>query len=135
MKRFAVLVVDDDPDVLAITKMSLALDQALTVTGCSSGFQAMKLLTDSATHFDVLLLDMTLIDTTGLEIMAEINADPNIAIEVIFFTASVHRDAVSMYVRSGAIGVIAKPFDPLTLAAQVRDLIDGSNDAGMGGSA
>ncbi len=40
----------------------------------------------------------------------------------IFMTAKIQPEEVSQYLEMGAIGVIAKPFDPMTLADQVRDI-------------
>jgi len=41
---------------------------------------------------------------------------------VIFMTAKVQSSEQDYYFTLGAIGVIAKPFDPMTLASQVRSL-------------
>jgi len=42
---------------------------------------------------------------------------------VIFMTAKVQSYEVSAYRQMGAIGVIAKPFDPMKLADQVREIL------------
>lgn len=39
----------------------------------------------------------------------------------IFMTAKIQPEEVNQYIKMGASGVIAKPFDPMTLADQVRD--------------
>ena len=41
-------------------------------------------------------------------------------IPVIFMTARAQTDEVQHFLSLGAAGVIAKPFDPMTLAAAVR---------------
>jgi two-component system OmpR family response regulator len=41
---------------------------------------------------------------------------------VVFMTARVRGAEVSQYLEMGAAGVVPKPFDPVTLAAEVRRL-------------
>jgi CheY-like chemotaxis protein len=44
-------------------------------------------------------------------------------IPVIFMTARAQSNEVDRLRALGAIGVIIKPFDPMTLSGQVRDLL------------
>jgi two-component system, OmpR family, response regulator len=41
-------------------------------------------------------------------------------VPVIFMTARVQSSEVAHYLKLGAIGVVPKPFDPVTLAAEIR---------------
>jgi DNA-binding response OmpR family regulator len=123
-KQLDILLVEDDSSIREIAAMALSLDGAMSVFSCDSGFRAMKTLIDPQRLFDVVLLDMTLQDSTGLEVIEAIRAAPLRAhVPVIFFTASAGTVAKSSYLDAGAIGMIAKPFDPMTLAAQVRTLL------------
>lgn len=116
-----VLLVEDDANIREITLLALRLEPAFVVRSCASGFDAMKIMLSGQTHIDLILLDMTLPDSTGLELINELNADPDlIAPPVIFFTGALQPREILSYVNAGAIGVIAKPFDPVTLAAEVK---------------
>jgi DNA-binding response OmpR family regulator len=42
---------------------------------------------------------------------------------VIFLTAKAMRSEVEQLMQSGATGVLTKPFDPMTLASQVRAIL------------
>ena len=44
---------------------------------------------------------------------------------VIFMTAKVQQAEIDGYRKLGAAGVIAKPFDPMTLAERVREIWNG----------
>jgi Response regulators consisting of a CheY-like receiver domain and a winged-helix DNA-binding domain len=41
---------------------------------------------------------------------------------VVFMTARVQRHEIEQYLAMGAADVISKPFDPMTLSAQVADI-------------
>jgi len=59
----------------------------------------------------------------GMATLARLRADEATAsIPVIFMTARVQKHEVDDYLALGAIGVLSKPFDPMTLADQVRQL-------------
>jgi CheY-like chemotaxis protein len=57
----------------------------------------------------------------GPEILASLRADRRTAgIPVVFMTARAQQSEVAHFLALGAVGVIAKPFDALTLAQSVR---------------
>jgi two-component system, OmpR family, response regulator len=73
---------------------------------------------------DVILLDAMMPDMNGQTTLAEIRKLPGYsAVPVIFMTARARQADVDAYRQAGAVGVIVKPFDPLTLARQVRGLV------------
>ncbi len=64
-------------------------------------------------------------DLDGLGTLAALRQDPELAgIPVIFMTAKVQASEVEHYISQGAIGVIKKPFDPMSLASEVRRLLE-----------
>jgi CheY-like chemotaxis protein len=59
----------------------------------------------------------------GLATLVQLRANPATgAVPVVFMTAKVQAREVELYRKAGAAGVIPKPFDPMTLAEQVREL-------------
>jgi CheY-like chemotaxis protein len=72
---------------------------------------------------DLILLDVMMPDMDGPATLAELRKLPATATTpVIFMTAKVQAAEVTYYKSIGAIGVVAKPFDPMLLAQQVRTL-------------
>lgn len=47
---------------------------------------------------------------------------------VIFMTAKVQPDEVAQYKKLGAIAVIAKPFDPMNLATEIKESWEDCHD-------
>ncbi len=80
----------------------------------------------SAEQPDLILLDVMMPGIDGPTVLVTLRADPDTAsIPVIFMTAKVQPAEVEHFTSLGALGVIAKPFDPMTLADAVRRLWDG----------
>ncbi len=116
-----VLCVEDDPDIRALVELALGTVGGLAVTSCASGHEALDRF--AATQPDVVLLDVMMPEMDGIETFRRLAAGSDTAPPpVIFMTAKVQPREVERYLSLGALGVIAKPFDPMTLAADVRRL-------------
>jgi CheY-like chemotaxis protein len=125
-ETFAILCIDDDEDTLFITQLSLELDHAMLATTVRSPEEALVLL-DTDTVIDCILLDEHMPTMSGTELLPRIRAlAGHERTPVIFLTASVRARDLESYRAHGARGTIAKPFDPLTLASQVRRLLVGN---------
>ncbi len=114
-----VLYVDDDPDIRAVAQMALEMDGELNVRACASGAEALA----EAPGFqpDLILLDVMMPQMDGPTTLAALRADPRTAdIVVVFITARTQAADVAQLKTLGAVGVIPKPFDPMTLADQAR---------------
>ena len=119
----SVLYVDDEDDIREIVELSLRLDGSLDVATCPSGQAALDYL---ETHIpDVVVLDVMMPGLDGPGTLARMRERPECAsVPVIFLTAKAQRDELERFLALGAIGVVAKPFDPMTLARQLRDIWD-----------
>lgn len=114
-----ILYVDDEDDIREIAQMSLELDPELEVRACGSGRDA--LMTAAEWRPDLILLDVMMPVMDGPETLARLRERPEGAtVPVVFITARTQAADVERLKRLGAVGVIAKPFDPMTLAEQVR---------------
>jgi DNA-binding response OmpR family regulator len=122
-----ILCVDDDADIRTVVALSLALDERITVSVAADSSEALRMLTDENNGPNCILLDMKLPGSDGKLLMGEIRCLPRFAeTPIIFLTASV-RDRDKDDVKSlGAVGLIAKPFDPLHLPARIRSLLKGA---------
>ncbi|WP_029008286.1 response regulator [Azospirillum halopraeferens] len=116
-----ILYIDDDPMLQALAGIVLGRRGGFTVEGCRDGAAAVAAALAFAP--DLVLLDVNLPGSGGPEILAALRAEPALAgLPVIFVTAGVTPEDARRYTALGAAGVIAKPFDPMTLADRVRAL-------------
>ncbi|MES2675391.1 MAG: response regulator [Pseudomonadota bacterium] len=116
-----ILYIEDDLDIQAITIMVLQTINGFTLEACSSGHEA--LLKAVAFKPDLILLDVMMPGINGPETFAELRKLASLAsTPVVFMTAKVQPQEVQKYISLGAVGVIAKPFDPMILADQLRDI-------------
>ena len=117
-----VLLVDDDPDIRRIGELCLARLGGWEVIQSGSGFECLE--TAAAEQPDVILLDVMMPGMDGPTTLAKLRAIPSTAsIPVIFMTARVQAHEVAAYHEQGAIGVVAKPFDPMELPGQIRNIL------------
>jgi CheY-like chemotaxis protein len=122
MKAKKILYVDDENDIREVAQMSLELDPGFYVRACPSGASA---LAEAAQwQPDIILLDVMMPEMDGPETLRRLQANPSTAgIAVVFITARTQTHEVERYKSLGAAGVIAKPFDPMSLARTVRSFI------------
>jgi two-component system OmpR family response regulator len=113
---FRILHVDDDALMRDLVELSLALDPAFLLLSCASGEEALRLAPDWAP--DLILCDIKMPDMDGQTLLERLRADPATAsFPVAFMSACAPPPNVDT---TGATTVIAKPFDPTTLAATLR---------------
>ena len=115
-----VLYVDDEPDIREIAEMSLMLDPEFDVRTVGSGAEALDVIAQWSP--DAVLLDVMMPGMDGPATLAALRDSGN-SVPVIFVTARAQRSEIQGFATLDAVGVIAKPFDPLTIASQVRALI------------
>lgn len=116
------LHVDDDEDILEIAKMALEISGDIEVVQCTSGHDALW----KANEFipDVFLLDIMMPSMTGPQTLEKLRERPSLKnVPVIFMTARVSTADQDLF-DLGAIDVISKPFDPLTLSAQIKSALN-----------
>lgn len=116
-----ILHVEDDPSIQTVAKVALEAVGGFRVLSCACGQDALDQVQGFAPDF--ILLDVMMPDMDGpttLELLGQlINTE---RIPVAFMTAKVQPDEVAHYRSLGAHEVIIKPFDPMQLATQVRDI-------------
>lgn len=123
--RLKILYVDDEADIRTIVEMALALDPGMEVRLASSGQDVLEMLQQGAWIPDLALIDMLMPGMTGTDVMAALRERGWTAnIPIVFVTASAWQRDIDRFVDAGALGVIAKPFDPLTLAETVRSFAE-----------
>jgi two-component system, OmpR family, response regulator len=116
-----ILFIEDDPDILTVATMALEAVGGFQVLACSSGRAAIERVAAFAP--DLILLDVMMPSMDGPATLAELRRMPAAAdVPVVFMTAKVQAREVAHYRELGALDVIAKPFDPMTLSETVRSI-------------
>ncbi|SMB84321.1 response regulator [Deinococcus hopiensis] len=116
-----VLLVEDDPDIQAIALIALEDIGGLQVQTCDTGFEALERFPGFAP--DLVLLDVMMPGLSGPETLMALRRLPGAdRVPVVFMTAKVQKGEVEEYLNLGAVGVIPKPFEPMTLADELRTL-------------
>ena len=118
-KLTRILYVEDEPDIQMVARLALEALGGFTVEICSSGDEALQ----RAPGFQpqLILLDVMMPGMNGPSTLGKLRELPQFAATpVVFMTAKVQPDEVAGYKEIGAVDVIPKPFDPMTLSNQVR---------------
>jgi two-component system OmpR family response regulator len=117
-----VLIIDDDADIRSIARLSLSRVGGMEVIEAGSGIEGVRKAREEKP--DVILLDMMMPTMDGLETLAALRSQLATALTpVIFLTAKAVGDEVERLNALNAAGVLIKPFDPRTLADDVRALL------------
>ena len=113
------LCVDDEDDIRTILGLALSLDPSIDAEIVSS---AEELLAKArAGAYDAFVLDGMMPGLDGYETCRRLKADAATAgVPVVFLTAKTQRDEVARAIAIGATACLNKPFDPLTLAGELR---------------
>ncbi|HUU25448.1 MAG TPA: response regulator [Methyloceanibacter sp.] len=123
MASIQVLHVEDQDDIRDIVTISLGVDPDIALATAASGLEALDLLSGGLRP-DVILLDVMMPEIDGIETLSRLRGLPGHAeTPVIFMTARTMDHERTLYMELGALGVIAKPFDPMTLAKSVREFL------------
>jgi two-component system OmpR family response regulator len=118
-----VLLIDDEDDIRAIARMSLARIGGCDVVAVPNGAQGVAAA--AAERPDVILLDVMMPSMDGPTTLKALREGGDTAeIPVVFLTAKAMATEVERLKQLGARGVVTKPFDPLTLTDQVRALLE-----------
>ena len=116
-----ILHVEDDPSIQAVAKVALEAVGGFKVLSCSSGQEALDQIHGFAPDF--ILLDVMMPGMDGPQTLVKLRQLVDIGlIPVAFMTAKVQPAEIQHYRSLGARDVIIKPFDPMQLAAQVRQI-------------
>src|SRR4029453_5896455 len=119
-----ILVIDDEDDIRRIARLSLGKVGRMEVVDAASGADGVRRAEEEGP--DAILLDVVVPDLDGPSTFAALQRSPRASrIPVIFLTAKAMASEVDRLKGLGARGVLTKPFDPMTLADQVRAIIEG----------
>jgi CheY-like chemotaxis protein len=121
MKR--ILVIDDEDVIQEVVQGCLEDLGGWDTLLASSGAEGLRVA--ATERPDAILLDVSMPDMDGVETVQKLRSNSVTQnIPVILLTAKVQPADQVRFSELGVVGVIAKPFDPMTLADQVADLLD-----------
>ncbi|MBA3669162.1 MAG: response regulator [Sphingomonas sp.] len=117
-----ILFVDDEADIREVAEISLGLDQDFEIRTCASGKEAV--LVAAEWKPDLVLLDVMMPAMDGPTTLARLREQKETAqIPIVFITARTQAQDVERLKLMGAVALIAKPFNPMTLAQTVRQYL------------
>ncbi|MGO1461429.1 MAG: response regulator [Marinobacter sp.] len=116
-----ILMIEDEPDIRTVAELALEAIGGFELTACESGQQGLEQIGECRPQ--LIILDVMMPGMDGPATLKAIRRLPDYATTpAIFMTAKVQTDEIQSYLAQGAAGVIPKPFDPLALADQIRDI-------------
>lgn len=121
MSDAQIMVVEDDPDIMAVITYNLRREQ-MTVLEVASGDAALVAL--ERQPVDLVILDLMLPGTGGLEICTWIRNHPRLrTLPVLMVTARNEETDIIVGLGMGADDYLGKPFRPRELVARTKALL------------
>ncbi|HBE88245.1 MAG TPA: DNA-binding response regulator, partial [Elusimicrobia bacterium] len=114
-----ILVVDDDPDILALARKALS-EAGYAVTVVKDGIDALLRL--NAEKFDLVVSDVDMPDLDGLRLL-EIMNQKNIKADVVFFTSRASDESEKRGLALGALDYIRKPIKKDILLLRIKNIL------------
>ena len=115
-----ILLVEDEPDLQAVIRLVLESVPGWSLRVCGGGAEALEVVEQD--QFDLVLLDVMMPGMDGPETLRNLRRAGHHELHVVFLTARRSAVEINRYRELGAIGVIAKPFDPLELPRTVQEI-------------
>lgn len=116
-----ILYAEDEADIREIAVLAIETLGGFEVATCNCGAEVLEL----ARQFQpqLILLDVMMPIMDGPATLLALKQDSQLQqIPVIFLTAKIMSEEVSRFKTMGAIDIIAKPFDPMTLSTQIQTI-------------
>ncbi len=111
-----ILLVEDDPDIVQLLALHVA-EPSYHLSACSNGAKAVVDI--SASHYDLIILDIMLPDVDGLEVCKLIR-QKKIMTPVIMLTSRAEEIDKVLALELGADDYITKPFSIRELMARIK---------------
>jgi DNA-binding response OmpR family regulator len=117
-----VLVIDDDAPIRLLCRVNLEAEkmEVIEAVDGASGLARAK-----EEKPDVVLLDVMLPQMDGWQVAERLLEEPDTAdIPIVFLTARAELGDRARGLEIGGIDYLTKPFNPVELAGQIRDLLE-----------
>lgn len=121
MELKRIVHVDDDEDIRTIVQIALEVVGQIDLIQFPDGPTALEGVEGS--NPDLFLLDVMMPGMNGEELSRRLRGFPDLAnVPTVFVTAKAEDSFARQLMSEGALAVITKPFDPMTLADTLRDM-------------
>ena len=121
-----ILVVDDEPKILAVVQSYLE-NAGYNVCTAQSGSQALELFAQRSPHF--VVLDLMLPDLSGEQVCMELRKTSRVPI--LMLTAKAGEEDILNGLDIGADDYLTKPFSPRQLVARVGAILRRAGEPGL----
>jgi CheY-like chemotaxis protein len=117
-----VLIIDDEDDIREVAALSLEAVAGWEVVTANCGPEGLRMA--AAEKPDAILLDVMMPEMDGPTTFKNLQADPETShIPVLLLTAKVQGVDQRRFASLGVKAVLFKPFDPLTLSAEMATVL------------
>jgi CheY-like chemotaxis protein len=117
-----ILIIDDEDDIREVAALSLEATAGWHILTANSGASGIELAT--AEQPDAILMDVMMPGVDGPTTFRNMQQNPAIAhIPVLLLTAKVQGADQRRFAGLGVAAILFKPFDPLTLAEQISEVL------------
>ena len=123
-----ILLAEDEEDIRKVAQISLQFRGGWTVILATDGEECLAKAAQERP--DLILLDCMMPKLDGYETCRRLKQDPDLReIPVIFLTAKSQESEVRKGLALGAVGYLIKPFNPMSLAAEIREILESDQAA------
>lgn len=122
MRVKRILIIDDEDDIREVAQLTLEAVGGWEVFTAESGSEG--LATAQTEQPEAILLDVMMPEMDGIATFHQLQVNPLTRdIPVILLTAKVQTSDQRRFAELGVTGIVAKPFDPMTLTDQVAKIL------------
>lgn len=120
MRKYRIVIVDDDPDILDV--LQLTLNDSFTVFAAHHGQEALALVKQKSP--DLVITDYNMPVMDGLELVKNLRKDILLShMPIIMLTGKGETKDMVGGINAGADDYLVKPFDPETLLARIKMIV------------
>jgi CheY-like chemotaxis protein len=119
-----ILIIDDEEDIREVATLSLEAVAGWIITTASSGAEGIAMANAADPKPDAILMDVMMPGMDGPTTFRAMQQEPALeGIPVLLLTAKVQGVDQRRFAGLGVASVLFKPFDPLTLAHQISEVL------------
>jgi CheY-like chemotaxis protein len=116
-----VLIVEDDPRIAQVTKISLEMMTKWEILTAKSGYEGLKIA--EKCQPDLIVLDMMMPDLSGEETIKELKKHPKTK-DILIVLLTAKSNISNSWQKWGVQGMIKKPYDSITLADEIQKIVN-----------